>query len=76
MNMYIYNNMRRLAFLAIPMLAVFFSSCSKDELDDQSLITVDHVDYTPFDYWLQRNYVAPYNIEFKYRYDDKESDMN
>ncbi|MBQ9362079.1 MAG: putative zinc-binding metallopeptidase [Bacteroidaceae bacterium] len=72
----IYNHIRRLAFMAVPMLAVFFGSCSKDELDDQSIITVDHVDYTPFDYWLQRNYVTPYNIEFKYRYDDKESDMN
>jgi len=76
MKNYIYKNVRRLAFIAVPMLAVFFSSCSKDKLDGQSVITVDEVDYTPFDYWLQRNYVAPYNIEFKYRYDDKESDMN
>ena len=62
--------------MAVPMLAIAFSSCSEGDMDDQSIITVDHVDYTPFDHWLQRNYVAPYNIEFKYRYDDKESDMN
>ncbi|MBQ9285250.1 MAG: putative zinc-binding metallopeptidase [Bacteroidaceae bacterium] len=50
--------------------------CSSDELSDESVITADKVDYTPFDYWLQRNYVAPYNIAFKYRYEDNESDMN
>ena len=76
MKNYIYNNVRRLVIMAVPMMAVLFSGCSKDELDDQSVITVDHVDFTPFDNWLHRNYVAPYNIEFKYRYDDKESDMN
>ncbi|MBQ9640151.1 MAG: putative zinc-binding metallopeptidase [Bacteroidaceae bacterium] len=68
-------NVKWFAVIAFPMLASF-SSCSKEELDPQSIITVDKVDYTPFDYWLQRNYVAPYNIEFKYRYDDKESDMD
>lgn len=68
-------NVKWFAVIAFPMLAAF-SSCSKEELDSQSIITVDKVDYTPFDYWLQRNYVAPYNIEFKYRYDDKESDMD
>ena len=52
------------------------TSCSSDELSEQSVVTVDHVDYTAFDYWLQRNYVAPYNIRFKYRYEDNESDKN
>lgn len=52
------------------------ASCSSDELSSESVITADKVDYTPFDYWLQRNYVAPYNIAFKYRYEDNESDMN
>ncbi len=52
------------------------SSCSEDKLDAKSVITVDQHDYTEFDQWLQRNYVAPYNIRFKYRYEDNESDMN
>ncbi len=56
--------------------ATLLSSCSDDELRPESVITVDQVQYTPFDYWLQRNYVAPYNIRFKYRYEDNESDMN
>lgn len=29
-----------------------------------------------FDKWLDENYVGPYNIEFKYRYDINESDLN
>ena len=62
------------AFLLL--LVCGFSACSSDDLQQQSVIMVDQVDYTPFDYWLQRNYVAPYNIRFKYRYEDNESDMD
>ena len=52
------------------------TSCSDDDLSGNSVIMVDRQDYTEFDYWLQRNYVAPYNICFKYRYEDNESDKN
>lgn len=57
-------------------LVATVTSCSDEDLSSQSVIKVDHVEYTPFDYWLERNYVAPYNIAFKYRYEDNESDMN
>lgn len=53
-----------------------FTSCSEDDLSSTSVITIDSVDKTAFDNWLQANYVNPYNIEFKYRYEDKETDMN
>jgi substrate import-associated zinc metallohydrolase lipoprotein len=56
--------------------AVAFSSCNKDELDPESIITADKVDYTPFDLWLNKNYVDTYNILFKYRYEAIESDYN
>ena len=53
------------------------TACSGDDnLSRESIIRVDQVERTPFDYWLERNYVAPYNIAFKYRYEDNESDMN
>ena len=58
------------------LLALTWVSCSEEELSSESVITIDQEDYTPFDYWLERNYVAPYNIQFKYRYEDNESDMN
>ena len=55
---------------------LLLTSCSEEELSKESVIKVDQVSFTPFDYWLERNYVAPYNIEFKYRYEDNESDMD
>ena len=58
------------------LLALTWVSCSEEELSSESVITIDQEDYPTFDYWLERNYVAPYNIQFKYRYEDNESDMN
>ena len=57
-------------------VALALTACSNDEMSSDSVITVDSQEYTEFDYWLQRNYVAPYNIRFKYRYEDNESDKN
>ncbi len=51
-------------------------SCSEDELDPVSIITVDQYAKNDFDKWLEANYVSPYNIEFKYRYENIESDLN
>ena len=57
--------------------ALAFSSCNKqEELNPESIITVDKVQYTPFDLWLQKNYVDTYNIQFKYRYETIEADYN
>ena len=56
--------------------ALSLSSCNKDELNPESIITVDKVEYTPFDLWLNKNYVDPYNIQFKYRYEAIEADYN
>lgn len=63
--------------LALAGAAGALTACSSDdELRQESVITVDQQDYTPFDHWLQKNYVVPYNIHFKYRFEDNESDMN
>ncbi len=51
-----------------------FTACDDDELSMTSIITVDLVDETPFDKWLTVNYIQPYNIEMKYRYEYNESD--
>lgn len=70
--------MKKIVFALIAFTAIFgFSSCQKaDELNPESIITVDKVDYTPFDYWLDQNFVGPYNLQFKYRYEEIESDLN
>lgn len=56
--------------LSIPL----FHSCSEEKLSDTSVITVDKGDETVFDKWLKQNYVKTYNIDFKYRYEDIQSD--
>lgn len=52
------------------------TSCSEDDLDEKSVITIDKVDYTQFDNWLRENYVNTYNIDFQYRFKSTEADHN
>ena len=70
--------MKKIFILAAAALVSAFalSSCNHDTLSPDSIITVDKIDYTPFDYWLDANFVGPYNIQFKYRYEEIESDLN
>lgn len=64
-----------LALLALPMMSLL-SACSDDDLEKESVVNVDNVDYTPFDYWLRANYINTYNIDFQYRYKSTEADHN
>ena len=52
-------------------------SCSGDEeLSSKSVLDdVQKVEKNEFDEWLEKNYLNVYNIDFKYRYSDKESDL-
>lgn len=61
---------------ALVALTAAVSCRNVNDLDPNSVITVDKVDYTPFDYWLEANFVNPYNIQIKYRFEEIESDMN
>ena len=57
--------------------ALLLTACGNDDaIQSESVITVDN--YTPndFDRWLEANYVNPYNIDFKYRYEEIESDLD
>ena len=51
-------------------------SCVKDEMDPNSVITVSQTKKNDFDKWLEANFLLPYNIDFKYRFEMNESDMN
>ena len=70
--------MKRYLILALSLLALLpaATSCSEAPLDPNSIITVDNYEKNAFDLWLDANYVYPYNIEFKYRYENNESDLN
>lgn len=51
-------------------------SCSEDDLNAESVITIDKKLANDFDKWLTANFVNPYNLEFKYRYEYKETDAD
>ena len=56
---------------------IAFSSCDNEELNTTSVF--DSAVIPPkneFDVWLDKNYREVYNIDFKYRYSDKEADLN
>ena len=52
------------------------ASCKKESLNPESIITPDVKEKNAFDKWLDANYVNPYNIEVKYRYEMNESDFS
>jgi len=60
--------------IALAVLATL--ACRKEELNPESVITVDKYEQNDFDKWLEVNFVNPYNIAFKYRYEQNESDLN
>ena len=58
-------------------MSLFFSACSDDdELSATSVVRETTTEENDFDRWLTRNYVEPYNILFKYRFEDIESNMD
>ncbi len=65
-----------LYILPLMVLAMALTSCDKDEIKSESVITVDSYQQNTFDKWLETNFRKPYNIDFKYRYEEIESDYN
>lgn len=66
--------MKRLKYLFI-CLAIGLTSCSEEELNPTSIFQDVEDSSNEFDQWLQKNYTAPFNIQFNYRYVDIESDQ-
>lgn len=61
--------------LPLLILAAFAAvSCQQDILSEESVIKDSTVEMNDFDYWLEANFLRPYNIEFKYRFSMDESD--
>ena len=56
-----------LYIVPLMLLPLFFSACSSDEIEPESVITVDNYRKNAFDRWLEENFRNPYNIDFKYR---------
>ena len=51
------------------------ASCSKEDLNDVSVIKDHPQNTTAFDKWLDVNYMQPYNIRLKYRLEDGETNF-
>ena len=51
-----------------------FVSCSDNDPDDPTIFPVTSPQRDSLDLWLQKNYTSPYNIDFKYKMEDIESD--
>lgn len=59
------------------LFAGLLSSCKEDDLSDKSIFDDDtEMQKNELDYWLERNYLYPYNVDFKYRMEDIESDLS
>ena len=56
------------------MTAVFgvfvLAGCSEDDLNKTSAVLDSPTVENDFDRWLAKNYMEPYNIDFKYRFKD------
>lgn len=65
-----------LYIVPLMLLTLGMVSCSSDDIDSKSVITTDSYEQNDFDKWLEENFRNPYNIDFKYRYEEIESDLN
>lgn len=72
---------KKLVYFGIATIILFIGSCDdpyNDELDASKLNLgpSQQAEQTELDVWLFDNFVAPYNIEVKYRWDGAELDVN
>lgn len=61
---------------ALAPVFVLATGCAKEKLSPESIITERQAPKNEFDKWLDANFVKPYNIDFKYRFESNESDLN
>jgi substrate import-associated zinc metallohydrolase lipoprotein len=66
--------MKKYLFLITVIVTALASSCSEEKLGD-SIFDDSERTRNEFDQWLLSNYTYPYNIDFKYRMEDIESDL-
>ena len=57
---------------------ILFIACNNDEDIDtaNSIFPMEETTGNAFDHWLFRNYMNTYNVTFKYRMEDIESDQS
>ena len=65
----------KLLNFCIVVTALLFTACSGDDLNSTSIFQDSKQTLSDFDQWIYDNYVVPYNIDLKYRLEDKETDF-
>ena len=71
--------MNKKILIAIMSLAVCsaFVSCNRDDVDRSlSVIKDSQTPQNELDKWLTENYIKPYNVELRYRWEDNETSMD
>ena len=66
--------MKKYIYTLLFAASIVLGACSEDKLDSHSIFDTESPERYAFDTWLLHNYVVPYNIQFNYKYIDKESD--
>lgn len=64
-----------IVFLLTLTLSMGFTACSDDDPSGTSIFSTATINRNDFDRWLLKSYTYPYNIDFKYKMEDIESDM-
>ena len=62
-----------LIFSAV-IIFIGFTSCNNDDLSSTSIFPTSSPKRDSLDIWLLKNYTYPYNVQFKYKMEDIESD--
>lgn len=67
---------KHLFFLGL-FLAGIIVSCREEKLNSTSIFDDSlETEKNPLDTWIEKNYLYPYNVDFKYRMEDIESQLN
>ena len=67
--------MKKYLYIIMLGLAVCLASCSDDTPSGPTVFPTTPVQRNTFDQWLLKNFTYPYNVDFKYKMQDIESDM-
>ena len=66
--------MKKYIYTLLFAASIVLGACNEDKLDSHSIFNTESPERNAFDTWLLLKYIVPYNIQFNYKYIDKESD--
>jgi hypothetical protein len=66
-----------ISMAAVAVLSLGFTACDDDDPDTSITVIPDNINaQTELDKWIEKNFNLPYNIDYKYRYEDIQGDFN